>query len=207
MNENKVKRANTKGHPIYWTWEMLLTLGTIPDTVLSDAWGISLITIRKKRKQLGIERFRLTNEIDIECDEEDKVYLGLARWQLYGKYYSASRRINGEMLFHRVILAPIPDGLEVDHINGDTKNNRKSNLRLCTRSQNIGARRITPQSLSGYRGVDKLPHGKYKARIVVKGRNINLGHYSDPEEVARAYDKGALKYFGEFARTNFRGEL
>lgn len=92
---------------------------------------------------------------------------------------------------------------EVDHINGDGLDNRRSNLRLCNRSQN-GANRVSPNREIKYRGVYKSKNGNgFKAQIKAFRRNIHIGVFDTEEDAARAYDAKAREYFGEFARTNF----
>ena len=98
--------------------------------------------------------------------------------------------------------------LDVDHINNDKKNNELSNLRLATRSQNLGARSKLRNNTSGFKGVRyayKTKKNKKKWRAEISCNNVyyNLGHFSTKEEAARAYDKKAKELFGEFANINF----
>jgi hypothetical protein len=96
-----------------------------------------------------------------------------------------------------------PEGMDTDHKNRDTLDNRKSNLRICSHQLNHGNRTKQSNNSSGYKGV--LWHkqrSKWWARIQIKGKQISLGCYRDKDDAARAYDYAALKYFGEFARFN-----
>lgn len=104
---------------------------------------------------------------------------------------------------HRLIM-DAPDGLMVDHENGDTLDNRRENLRLATHAQNN--RNVVYKKVgaaSKYKGVKyhKL-QGNWFARIGLNGRSISLGYYETDKEAAEAYDLAAIKYHGEFARTN-----
>lgn len=92
---------------------------------------------------------------------------------------------------------------EVDHINGDTLDNRRCNLRLCRRIQN--ARNVKKKSGSSqYKGVTWLRWcERWMARITVNYRQIILGYFTDETKAAKAYDEAARKHFGEFAKTNF----
>ena len=86
---------------------------------------------------------------------------------------------------------------EVDHINRNPRDNRWKNLRIATRSQQMGnsrGRTILPK------GVHKLTNGRFRAGLHINDRFIYLGNFSTPEEASAAYMKAAQKYFGEFAR-------
>jgi hypothetical protein len=112
------------------------------------------------------------------------------------------------ILMHRVIVG-LPPGRypEVDHHNHDGLDNRRENLRITDRSHQMGNTRLGSQNTSGFKGVslDKTKQGwRWKASIRVNGREVNLGRFAldDKIEAARAYDRAALKAFGEFARIN-----
>lgn len=93
----------------------------------------------------------------------------------------------------------VPD-TDIDHIDGNTSNNRMTNLRLATRSQNNAN---SPKSLgrSGVRGaIWHKASGRWRSAIRVNGRIISLGYFSSPEDAAAAYTVACRKYFKEFAR-------
>ena len=107
------------------------------------------------------------------------------------------------VMMHRLLLAA-PSGLVVDHIDHDQLNNRRCNLRLCTQRENARNVRGMKHRKSRFKGVVlDTRRGKYGAYITVDGRGRFLGYYIDEEDAGRAYDAGALKYFGEFAYLNF----
>jgi hypothetical protein len=87
-----------------------------------------------------------------------------------------------------------------DHVNGDTLDNRRSNLRVCTQSEN--AKNIhTVYGMIDYKGVYK--DGRtYRAMIRVNGKRISLGNFQSPELAATAYNLAAVKHFGRFAQLN-----
>jgi hypothetical protein len=90
----------------------------------------------------------------------------------------------------------------VDHANGKANDNRFSNLRLATMSQNIANAKRPKNNTSGFKGVTRnLPFTKrWRAHIKVKQRAIHLGYFDSKEQAAAAYFEAAKKYFGEFAR-------
>lgn len=150
-------------------------------------------------------RFAVISEVD-EAD------VTLHKWCFHHAGYAVrsvarpggrSRCGQKMLLMHREIH-PVPDGFEVDHKNGNRLDNRRQNLRQCSVSQNQQNRRSTPMNTSGFRGVHWAKHEhKWKAAIRVDGRKVHLGYHLAPEDAARAYDRAAVKYFGEFAVCNF----
>ncbi len=105
------------------------------------------------------------------------------------------------LLMHRLITPNTP---VVDHINGNSLDNRRSNLRAATPSQNGANARRSRANSTGFKGVYfARERNKWAARIKVNYREIGLGRFSSAEDAARAYDAAARKHFGEFAQTNF----
>lgn len=100
---------------------------------------------------------------------------------------------------HRYIMNA-PKGKSVDHINAITdeeNDNRKSNLRVCTQSQNRqNYKGVNPNNTSGYIGVtwDKV-HNKWFAHIRVNWKQKNLGYYDNIEDAIAARKAGEEKYF------------
>lgn len=90
---------------------------------------------------------------------------------------------------------------QIDHDDTNRANNKWSNLRKATHSQNMRNRTMSKNNSSGFKGV-RFRKGMYVAQIQVNGSKISLGSYSEPIEAAKAYDEAATKYFGAFAKTN-----
>lgn len=150
--------------------------------------------------------------VEHRIDPENQALLEERSWRI--RRYSdgtfcveGSNWINGRNVtcyLHRVIMNA-PPGVQVDHINGDTLDNRRCNLRLCTHKEN-GHNRKLQGGTSKFKGVTWHKRDrKWQAGIRHNGKQIHLGYFNDDVEAARAYDRAARKYFGEFARVNFQG--
>jgi hypothetical protein len=129
-------------------------------------------------------------------DSEDYEKVNFTRWQAIkrGNTFHVQSCSDHNIYIHRIIV--LTDKL-VDHADGNGLNNRKSNLREATKSQNA------MNSLrKKYKGVVFAGNGKYYGRIVLNQNQIHLGTFYTAEEAALAYNKAALTYFGEFARLN-----
>lgn len=141
--------------------------------------------------------------LDVLIDKQDAYLLEERSWWTNGKYLSGWSK-EGTVYLHRLIMNP-PRGKEVDHINGNRYDNRRSNLRLCTRSQNNAnwKGKHRPGS-SKYRGVCwRKDTKKWKAEVQLNGKTTNIGCFDSEVEAAKAYDSVAQRLFGEFAYQNF----
>lgn len=104
---------------------------------------------------------------------------------------------------HRLIALP-PTGLQVDHRNHDTLDNRRQNLRVCSRTQNQANRETLPQKKSRFRGVHwNRENRNWVAHIKVNQKGKHLGAFSEEGEAAKAYDAAAECAFGEYAILNY----
>ena len=89
----------------------------------------------------------------------------------------------------------------LDHINGNTADNRIENLRECTNAENQMNNKLRKDNKSGHKGVCfHKASGKWRASIVVAGKQHSLGYFLTPEEAAQTVSKERRKYHGEFTR-------
>ncbi|CAH0197997.1 hypothetical protein SRABI106_01462 [Rahnella aquatilis] len=109
---------------------------------------------------------------------------------------------------HRIIWeminGEIPEGKVIDHINGDTKDNRLCNLRICSQADNLKNRKIHSNNRSGVKGVYFDQSGrsknKWRAQIRVNGKKFTIGRFPTCSDAKKAYDTAAKKFHGDFAR-------
>ncbi len=116
----------------------------------------------------------------------------------------AARKENGKTIYmHREILNT-PAGMHTDHINGDGLDNRKSNLRICTPTQNQHNSVKWANKSSKFKGVSfNKQTKKWEAYIRFNCKLIHLGRHKSEFVAAKAYDRKAVELFGEFANINF----
>ena len=128
-------------------------------------------------------------------------------WVKYDKardVFIAEGWIDGKRIYMHRFIMDAPPGKDVDHQNHDTLDNRRNNLRLCTRAENLqNMRRGQRNGHSQYKWVswDKSCN-KWQANITRNYKNYKLGRFDCEREAAQAYNQAALQYFGEFAYLN-----
>jgi hypothetical protein len=105
---------------------------------------------------------------------------------------------NKTILFHRELLS-CPEDKEIDHINRNTLDNRKSNLRCVTHSQNLMNTGMRKDNKSGHRGVSWFERdSKWEVKIQLDGKRKRIGYFTDFVLACDAYDKKAQELFGEY---------
>ena len=139
-------------------------------------------------------------------DDTDHKWLNQWKWtasQGTASLYVQRQSHKGKRIFmHRFILKT-PKGEITDHINHNGLDNRRCNIRIATKMQNNLNRKPRKDKYKGVSRGGEPRKKKWQARIVVNKKSISLGYYATPKEAAKAYDKAALEYFGEFACINF----
>jgi hypothetical protein len=104
---------------------------------------------------------------------------------------------------HKIIMPSSGQKEDIDHINGIKTDNRKENLRICTREQNNMNKHSNKRNTSGYKGVSWCKRdNKWVANIFYNGKHIFLGRFNNIFDAARAYNAKAKELFGEFASLN-----
>ena len=137
-------------------------------------------------------------------DDEDYAEISKHNWYATKNHhwYAGRWGPQGRIYMHRVIIMAKP-GQQVDHINGNTLDNRRANLRMCNNSQNQQNRKACIKGSSRYRGVSfRKEYNRWYAGIKVYGKSIYLGSYCSEVEAARKYNEAAKHYFGSFANLN-----
>lgn len=129
--------------------------------------------------------------------------------QGYDLYATRRPTANTKIYMHRLIVEraigrPLESHEHVDHANLNRLDNRRSNLRIATRSQNLANMRKKEGTKSGYKGVYKFQKRRgtkiWCAEITVNNKKIRLGYFYTAEDAYKAYCDAAVKYHGEFAR-------
>jgi hypothetical protein len=159
----------------------------------------------------------LKSQLDYNCDTGEFVWrvkksnrhaagkAGYSRPTKHGLPY-ITIGIDGDVyMAHRLayyyVTGNDPGDMLVDHINGDVTDNRFSNLRLATLTQNWANSKRMKNNTSGFKGV--CWHKNYKkwmSRICSNGKRVTLGFYDTPEDAHAAYLKAANEHFGEYMR-------
>lgn len=137
------------------------------------------------------------NEV-ILIDKDDYELCKKHYWSINSQGYPISV-INRKHKRLHLYLMEKPQGMVIDHINGNTKDNRRGNLRVCTPKENSRNTSASKNNKTGYLGISMTPHGKYRARIMVDRKEIRLGHYETLEEAVSVRREAELKYFKEYS--------
>lgn len=143
-----------------------------------------------------------SNGVEILIDPEDYERVKRYSWCISKTGYAVAN-IKGKVTkMHRYILNESKPEIIIDHINRNKLDNRKENLRRCTVKQNSRNTSVSKNNTTGYLGISLTAQGKFRARIMVDGKEIRLGNYDNIEEAIKARKQGEKIYFGEYAPLN-----
>jgi hypothetical protein len=156
-----------------------------------------------------MKKIALTKGYVAVVGDEDFDFLMQWSWHAFpsasGHVYAArnSEPVNGRrqhIFMHREI-ARTPHGLFTDHINGNALDNRRGNLRVVTKTQNMWNRRANDNGTSKHKGVSwHKQHRKWIAAIQVNKRRFHIGLFDTEEGAAMAYAARAAREFGQYNR-------
>lgn len=156
-----------------------------------------------------MKKIKLTQGKYAIVDDRDYEELNKFSWHYAGGYARRNKRLsNGKrriVFMHRELMNT-PSGYETDHINGNRLDNRRSNLRVVTKSQNQ-RNAIARKGTSKYKGVSfhktkRHKTGYWIARIQVDGKVNRLGYFKSEVDAAKAYNEAAIKHYGIYAKLN-----
>lgn len=153
-----------------------------------------------------MKEIQLTRGFVTLVDDEDYEKIKPFKWGISskdnGRAIAVQARVNGKNTYlHRFIMNP-EDDLVVDHIDRNPLNNQRSNLRICTRSENQRNRTRRAET-SKYKGVHKRKGtNRFEAYIKLNKKRIHIGCFGSEVEAALAYNEFAIKLHGEFAALN-----
>lgn len=148
-------------------------------------------------------RYYCINGESFTFSEQDLELVKQYRWYI-SNGYPASRSNGGLFIKLTRLLLGLEGEDDVDHIDGNPLNNVRENLRVVSHADNMKNVKLRRTTKTGFKGVSFIrAKGKYHAQIQCDTTHHHLGYFNNPEEAARAYDKAARFYFGEYACLNF----
>jgi len=182
---------------------------------MSNTCALSGVCATLLNVELSMKHITLTQGQKAIVDDDDYDNLNNLKWfatkNRCGFYARRStwdpknKKVSKPLIMHRVVVGA-GDGEVVDHINGNSLDNRKSNLRVCSNAQNCRNRKRNNKnnSTSKYKGVSWNKKKKlWESVIGFNYKDCWLGYFKSEKEAAEQYDIAAQIFFGEFASLNF----
>lgn len=157
------------------------------------------IIIKKDYALIKIKKHN--NFIFSKIDLDDIEKIKNLKWSLSKNYIS---NVKNKILLHRFIMNVSDGELWVDHINHDTFDNRKCNLRIVTPSENAMNKKLLNSNKSGKTGVHLSSNNKYVAQLGINYKTLNLGSYNTMAEAVKARKIGEEIYFKEH---KYKGDI
>lgn len=166
------------------------------------------MTKRKIRIEGDIAYVPLTQGYEAVIDASDVAIVKAYTWKatvdtrrVYATTNVGGRENKTGMRMHRLIM-DAPDGVDVDHIDHNGINNRRNNMRLCTRSENLQNQRKRIDNTSGFKGVHYYKRtGRWRAYIMLEGKERHLGYFDTPELAYDAYCTASKELHGDYGFT------
>lgn len=159
--------------------------------------------VRPIRIEGEVAYVTLTKGYEVMIDADDVPLIAAWNWMAQAStprhVYAARSGNPGTIMMHRIILG-VTSG-HVDHIDGNTLDNRRANLRPCSHAENMMNRALDKRNKFGLPGVFQR-RNRFRACIKTGGRTVHLGTYSTPAEASAAYIGASKIAFGKFARKN-----
>ncbi|VVE76535.1 pathogenesis-related transcriptional factor and ERF protein [Pandoraea captiosa] len=147
-----------------------------------------------------------SNGAEILVDDADFPAMQAHKWRIDRKGYARTniRPVpdgpQKTVFMHRMLLGVLGSSrIYVDHRDMNPLNNTRANIRLCTPSENVCNRPAMRTNKTGFKGVSRLPNGRFQAQIKAGPTKLYLGSFATPEEAHAAYRQAADTYHGEFA--------
>lgn len=148
----------------------------------------------------GEDYYALVSETDFEELSKFKWVLSTDKYAIRASRKTLGEKSHTTISMHRQIMSP-PLDMQVDHINGKKLDNRRENLRICTRTENSRNRGACKNNTSGYKGVWKNGN-RWSVYIYHNGKNMYGGSFISKEDAALAYNELCVKLHGKFAFIN-----
>ena len=149
-----------------------------------------------------MKKILLSQDKVVFVDDGDFDYLNQWSWNLGADGYVRSKINRKTIYLHRLVL-DAKKGWTVDHISRNKLDNRRRNLRLCTRLDNSRNKSLQKNNTSGFKGVSwEKSRRKWSAHIYVNNKNKMLGRFSTATDAAEAYNQAAREAYGAFANLN-----
>jgi hypothetical protein len=163
-----------------------------------------------KMKEIKIGGHKKNSKIILfsVVDDEDFDKINKYKWSILTsgnkKYACRQYKKDGKIkriFLHRYIMNTEDNKIQIDHIDGNTMNNQKSNLRSCSPKENCYNKKVASNNTSGYKGVWSYKH-MWVASIQKDNKKFHCGRFENKEDAKEAYNKKAEELFGDFANLN-----
>lgn len=155
-----------------------------------------------------MKKIKLTQGKYALVDDRDFDFLNQWKWFCHSRsgnhyvtrnLYNKKNKTQKQIHMHRLIMNTPKDKI-IDHIDGNGLNNQRKNLRICTQIENIKNQGKKSNNTSGFKGISlRKDTNKYRVRINVDNKCINLGNYTSKLKAYEVYCEACIKYHGEFA--------